>query len=330
MPGPHRQAPVGTGSGSARLDSDKLDQFTHHLFLKGLASSTQQAYRSAQWGFLHQGGTPGRASEGRQAVPASEEGLCRFMARLAGDGLMHRTIKSYLSGVRHLHIEEGLPNSFIQPVHRLHYYLRGVKRLEGEKGVVGRERLPISPNILRRIKKVWDQGTPGQDEVMLWAACCLAFFGFLRAGELTVPSEAAFDDAVHLTRDDLAVDNPRNPSVLMLRLKASKTDPFRRGIFLFIGKTDSDLCPVAAVLSYLLMLGKTQGPLFQFTDGRFLTRQRFVAAVRDAMGKAGVECSRYCGHSFRIGAATTAAAREMEDSIIKTLGRWKSLAYLST
>ena len=142
-------------------------------------------------------------------MPASEEGLCRFVARLAGD----QTIKSYLSGVRHLHIE-GSPDPFIQPLHRLHYTLRGVKRLEGEKGV---ERLPISPNILRRIKKVWDQGTPGQDEVMLWAACCLAFFGFLRAGELTVPSEAAFDDAVHLTRDDLAVDNPRNPSVLRWR-----------------------------------------------------------------------------------------------------------------
>ena len=157
---------------------------------------------------------------------------------------------------------------------------------------------------------------------------CWLFFGFL-AGELTVPSEAAFDDAVHfMMRDDLAVDNPRNPSVLRLWLKATKTDPFRRGIFLFIGKTDSDLCPVAAVLSYLLMLGKTRGPLFQFADGRFLTRQRFVAAVRDAMGKSGVECSWYCGHSFRIGAATTAAARGMEDSIIKTLGRWKSLAYL--
>ena len=53
-----------------------------------------------------------------------------------------------------------------------------------------------------------------------------------------------------------------------------------------------------------------------------------MAAVRDALKVAGIECSKYCGHSFRIGAATTAATRGMEDALIKTLERWKSLAYL--
>ena len=38
--------------------------------------------------------------------------------------------------------------------------------------------------------------------------------------------------------------------------------------------------------------------------------------------------AQYAGHSFRIGAATTAAAAGVEDSIIKTLGRWESAAYL--
>ena len=239
------------------------------------------------------------------------------MANLAGDGLKYRMIKSYLSGVRHLHVEEGLTDPFERPLHRLHYTLRGVKRMECERGVKGRERLPISPNILRGMKRVWDQGAPGHDEIMLWAACCLAFFRFLRAGELTVPSEATFDDSIYLMRDDLAVDNPKHPAVLMVCLKASKTDPFQRGIFLFIRRTGSDVCPVAAVFSYILVRGQRGGPLFQFADGHFLTRQRFVAAVRDALGRAGVECSQYCGHSFRIGAATMAADR----GIIKALGR---------
>ncbi len=50
--------------------------------------------------------------------------------------------------------------------------------------------------------------------------------------------------------------------------------------------------------------------------------------MRQALESAGVRAASYAGHSFWIGAATTAAARGMEDSTIKTLGRWKSLAYL--
>ena len=50
--------------------------------------------------------------------------------------------------------------------------------------------------------------------------------------------------------------------------------------------------------------------------------------VREALEKAGVDQSKYWGHSFRIGVATTAAAKGVEDCIIKTLGRWESLAYL--
>ena len=113
-----------------------------------------------------------------------------------------------------------------------------------------------------------------------------------------------------------------------MKIKSSKTDPFRKGVNLFLGRTGSDLCPVAAMLDYLCMRGMSPGPLFQYMDGRFLTRQRFVDAVREALDCTGVDKKQYCGHSFRIGAATTAAAKGIEDSIIKTLGRWESVAYL--
>jgi hypothetical protein len=36
----------------------------------------------------------------------------------------------------------------------------------------------------------------------------------------------------------------------------------------------------------------------------------------------------YAGHSFRIGAATTAAALGIEDSTIQMLGWWRSSAFL--
>ena len=82
------------------------------------------------------------------------------------------------------------------------------------------------------------------------------------------------------------------------------------------------------MLNYLLVRGQAEGPLFMFPDGRFLTRNRLVEAVRQALLKAGMDASKYSGHSFRIGTATTAARNGMEDSVIKTLGRWRSLAYL--
>ena len=72
-----------------------------------------------------------------------------------------KTIKSYLSGVRHLHIEERWLDPFAQSLDKLHYTIRGVMRLEGERGTRGRERLPITPNLLWQIKAIWDRCPPG-------------------------------------------------------------------------------------------------------------------------------------------------------------------------
>lgn len=83
-----------------------LDRLAHHYFVKGLANSTHKAYQSAQKRYLTFCGV---ARE--RAVPAAESTLCKFASSLAREKLKHRTIKSYLSGVRYLHIaEEGDPS----------------------------------------------------------------------------------------------------------------------------------------------------------------------------------------------------------------------------
>lgn len=82
------------------------------------------------------------------------------------------------------------------------------------------------------------------------------------------------------------------------------------------------------MLGYLKRRGRGEGPLFLFANGRFLTRARFVKLVQDGLKKSGFDDSRFCGLSFRFGAATTAAANGVEESVIKTLGCWESLAYL--
>ena len=114
---------------------------------------------------------------------------------------------------------------------------------------------------------------------------------------------------------------------LRIKIKASKTDPFRQGVDIFVGRTGNELCPVVATLAYMVQRRPGPGPLFKFQDGKPLTRQRFVARVREALTSAGVDSSAYSGHTFRSGAATTAAKCGVSDVVIKMLRRWKSSAY---
>ena len=131
------------------------------------------------------------------------------------------------------------------------------------------------------------------------------FFGFLRAGEFTVKNAAYFDPSSSLRLEDIAVDQHENLSVIRIRLK-SKTDPFRHGVDIFLSRKKADHCPVAALLAFVAVRPSVAGLLFVFQDGSFLSRDKLVSAVQSALQQAGIDAKSYKGHSFRIGAATTA------------------------
>ena len=152
------------------------------------------------------------------------------------------------------------------------------------------------------------------------------FLWFMRAGEFTVSSVAAFDASVHLAPQDVSIDSHVTPSVVRIHLKQSKTDPFRQGVNIFLGRSKQEICRVAALLSYMALRGNAQSPLFLYDDGTSLSRKRLVREVQRALTEAGRDCTGFTGESFRIGAATTAKARRLDDSTIKALGRWKRLS----
>ena len=266
------------------------------------------------------------SSLGASPYPVSEHQLSKFVAFMYQEGLSAGTMKSYLAAVRHAQIALGLGDPVMGRMPHLQYVLKGARR--SMAGGTKRTRLPITPEILKRLRRTWERPPVRADASMLWAAATLCFFGFLHTGEAVFPSDSGFDPRYHLAYGDVRVNSPQNPSWMEVHIKRSKCDQFAEGVKLVIGTTGSDLCPVAAMLGFLVQRGNAPGALFLFKDGSPLTRARFVSALRSALAESGFDPSLYAGHSFRVGAATTAALRGLQDSLIKTLGRWNSSAYM--
>ena len=140
--------------------------------------------------------------------------------------------------------------------------------------------------------------------IMLWAACCLAFFGFLRVSEFTVPCHGTYDPGTHLSLDDISLNNRDKLCLIAVFIKQSKTDPFRKGVTLYLGATNHPVCPVTGVLPYLALRDNHPGPLFLTKEGQGLIRQSFSTLLDVVLADLQLQPRDYNTHSFRIGAAT--------------------------
>ena len=260
--------------------------------------------------------------------PVTEHLLCCFAAFMANEGLVPQSIKSYLSALRNTQLSLGLPDPREQsalPV--LKRVQMGISRARLGRPQSSKVRLPITGQVLRRVKAELERsGEP--ERSVVWAVCCVAFFGFFRLGELLLPSRDAFNPRLHLAWGDVAVDNVRNPRMVRCHLKQSKTDQLGRGVDVVLERTGLELCPVAAVLGYIALRGDQSGPFFLTTAKTPLSKPDFISKFRTVLGRLGLPAEDYAGHSFRIGAATSAALAGVEDSMIQLLGRWQSAAFL--
>ena len=95
-----------------------------------------------------------------------------------------------------------------------------------------------------------------------------------------------------------------------------------------VGATHSPICPVTAVLDYIRQRRDPPGPFFIRLNKQPVKKAWFVQQVRQVIQSLGLPEQHYAGHSFRIGAATSAALAGIEDSTIQALGRWQSAAFL--
>ena len=110
-----------------------------------------------------------------------------------------------------------------------------------------------------------------------------------------------------------------------------KTDQLGTSSLVHIeGNLDTTMCPVQALKQYLQIRPVwTAQPLFIHFDSEVLTRHQVNSILKWAVGTIGLPPNDFSRHSFRIGAATSAAMQGIQDEDIKSMGRWKSGAFRS-
>ena len=231
---------------------------------------------------------------GLPSFPATERVLSLFVAKMCRGGMSAGTVKSYLSAVRFTQIAMGLGDPQVGSMSQLEYVLKGLKRKTSGTGTR-----------TRRLITLAGSGEP--------VRCCHVVGSSLH---VLLRLSTVWGGSSAIGKHDVG-----NPQYLEVRIKVSKTDSFRKGVTVYLGRTEQEVCPVAAILGYMVRRGQANGPFFKFSDGRYLTRARFVDQVRSALSQAGLTAGEFAGHSFRIGAATAAATQGLPEALIKTLGR---------
>ena len=260
------------------------------------------------------------ALNGLAPFAATLTALASWISELSTKRIQAKTVKKYLTALRSAHMDMGYDGLAVFHHPQLQRMIAGMKRLRGEPGI--KERCLITKDVLLQLLPLFDCRIRGG--MTMYTAFCLAFAGFLRAGEFIYTAYDLKDVEFYkwfLTRRSVRFYD----DYMELILPASKTDPFRQGVTLTIAATGDEACAVTALQRLFHdWPAPLSTPLFQI--GGSFTRQRLTETLRETLMAVGID-GHYTGHSFRRGAATSAREAGLSEDEIQLLGRWKSDLY---
>ena len=130
------------------------------------------------------------------------------------------------------------------------------------------------------------------DNILVWADCCLAFFGFLRVSEFT---DASYDSTCHLSTKDISVDNCDDPQLLCVKINSQKQTPSERGSTFILVLQMQHSVPLKP---YYLTLQQDLIILTAPKDGSTLIHQRFSNILNTLLSRLGFDSTQCNTHSF--------------------------------
>jgi len=232
------------------------------------------------------------------------------------------SLNVYMSAIKSLHIMNGYDCTALSSP-RIHLALKGIS--DNDPPPCSKE--PITFDMMKAILPL----LPGDyDTLVVWSAMTLAFFGCLRAGEITIPSRYSLEWDFIVRLSDVQFISLPNLECVKVTIRRTKTKP--HGIVVTIGCSHSQVCALCALKSYLRARGITttigsDAPLYVLANGQVLHKDLFVQKTKSYISAIGKNPHSYSGHSYRSGSASTASSQGFHEYEIKRLGHWSSQAY---
>jgi len=196
----------------------QLSAAAQAYFSMGISAATKKAYRSGLQKYV------ALCSQTNQPpIPVSEDTLLLFVTHLAQQNLSYATIQVYLSAVQYSHItttESETSDTLITPWPM--YVLKDIRKTCALT-CQPRERLPITFSIMKGLHTVFSTQWNDYRNVMIWAACCLAYFGLLRVSEFTTASPDSFSQSTNLLSSDVALDSRASPTLVQVTLRMTNS-----------------------------------------------------------------------------------------------------------
>jgi hypothetical protein len=179
--------------------------------------------------------------------------------------------------------------------------------------------------------EIANSGWSEESKTVVWAACCVAFFGSFREAKSSLVKknnshETLTWDRVHFSDSGSAIINIRFPKAIK-KPQGDFVDIFKIG--------DCSFCPFSA-LSRLASISSSNiasnKAVFSFPNGNPLSAKNLVSSVQGLLAKhIGSNALQLSGHSFRAAIPTALANNPSlaTDQEIMIWGRWSSDSYKS-
>ena len=158
--------------------------------------------------------------------------------------------------------------------------LRAIKRFVEEAGST---RHPVTDQTLLLIFKALDLSKKITPCFGRLVTC--RYFCFLCSSVFTVPNLGSFSPEIHLSLADIGIYSCDAPTCFRVSLKASKTEFFRKGCLIHLGKGNPPLYAIRLLMVYLRIKGNGAGPIFLFQDGKtFVPLRAYRLTMQDSEG----------------------------------------------